>query len=596
MKQENIRNVAIIAHVDHGKTTLVDELFKQSGMWRENQTVSERLMDSMDLERERGITIASKNGSFEYRGCCINIIDTPGHADFGGQVERVLRMADGVLLLVDAQEGPMPQTYFVLKKALALDLPVAVVINKIDKPASRCEWVVDQVFDLFVKLGAPDHILDFPIIYASSLNGHSSVDFHNPGKDMIPLMDLIVDGIPAPNGDPEGILQLQVSTIDHSAFLGRLGIGKLVAGRLKTNQDVAVSTPDGKFVKTRITKIYRFESDAKVVIEEAVTGDIIAVAGMDTVTVGDTYTDPDDPKPLPALEIDPPTISMNFIPNDSPFAGTEGQFVTSRHLNERLQREALTDVALHVESLGAGLGFKVAGRGELHIAILIETMRREGYEFQVTRPHVIFKEIDGKQLEPYEETTIDVADEFAGAAIQMMGSRKGQMLEMNSENGMTRMKHKIPTRGLLGFRSEFMSETKGMGVLTYVFLEYDEFAGEMRNRKNGVLVSMAPCTTVAYALFNLQARGKMFLDPGINVYKGQIIGENCRPNDLAVNPAKGKQLTNVRAAGSDENVILVTPVVMSLEDCIDYINDDELVEVTPKNVRLRKLDINKKVK
>ena len=596
MKQENIRNVAIIAHVDHGKTTLVDELFKQSGMWRENQVVSERLMDSMDLERERGITISAKNGSFEYRGCCINIIDTPGHADFGGQVESVMRMADGVLLLVDAQEGPMPQTYFVLKKALALSLPVAVVINKIDKPAARCEWVVDQVFDLFVKLGAPDHILDFPIIYASSLNGHSSVDFHNPGKDMIPLMDLIVDGIPAPNGDPDGILQLQVSTIDHSAFLGRLGIGKLVAGRLKVNQDVAVANPDGKLIKTRITKIYRFESDDKVVIEEAVTGDIIAVAGMDTITVGDTYTDPDDPKPLPALEIDPPTISMNFIPNDSPFAGTEGQFVTSRHLNERLQREALTDVALHVESLGAGLGFKVAGRGELHISILIETMRREGYEFQVTRPHVIFKEKDGQQLEPYEETTIDVADEYAGAAIQMMGARKGQMLEMNSENGMTRMKHKIPTRGLLGFRSEFMSETKGMGVLTYVFLEYDEFAGEMRNRKNGVLVSMAPCTTVAYALFNLQARGKMFLDPGVNVYKGQIVGENCRPNDLAVNPAKGKQLTNVRAAGCDENVVLVTPVVMSLEDCIDYINDDELVEVTPKNVRLRKLDINKKVK
>lgn len=597
MRQEQIRNVAIIAHVDHGKTTLVDELFQQSGMWRENQSVNERLMDSMDLERERGITIASKNGSFDYRDCHINIIDTPGHADFGGQVERVLRMADGVLLLVDAQEGPMPQTYFVLKKALALDLPVIVVINKIDKPAARCEWVVDQVFDLFVKLGAPDHILDFPIVYASSLNGHSSLDFHNPGKDMIPLMDVIVDGIPAPAGKADSPLQLQVSSIDYSSYLGRLGIGKLMNGTLSINQDVAVATPDGDLVKTRITKLYRFERNAKVVVDSVVTGDIVAVAGMDDITVGDTYTDPDNPMPLPALEIDPPTISMNFIPNNSPFAGTEGKFVTSRHLDERLRREALSDVALQVEGLGAGLGFKVAGRGELHISILIETMRREGYEFQVTRPHVIFREDkDGRKLEPYEETTIDVADEFAGAAIQLMGGRKGMMLEMSSENGMTRMKHKIPTRGLLGFRSEFMSETKGMGVLTYVFLEYDEFAGEMRNRKNGVLVSMAPCTTVAYALFNLQARGKLFLGPGENVYKGQIVGENCRPNDLAVNPAKGKQLTNVRAAGSDENVILITPVVMSLEDCIDYINDDELVEVTPKSVRLRKLDINKKVK
>jgi GTP-binding protein len=566
-------------------------------MWRENQKVAERLMDSMDLERERGITIASKNGSFEYKGHHINIIDTPGHADFGGQVERVLRMADGVLLLVDAQEGPMPQTYFVLKKALALALPVIVVINKIDKPAARCDWVVDQVFDLFVKLGAPDHILDFPIVYASSLNGYASLDFHNPGSDMIPLMDEIVACIPAPNGDPDGVLQLQVSSIDYSSYLGRLGIGKLKNGKLEVNQDVVVTSPGNELVKTRITKLYRFERNSKVSVEKVVTGDIVAVAGLDSVTVGDTYTAPDNPAPLPALEVDPPTISMNFIPNDSPFAGTEGKFVTSRHLDERLKREALSDVALLVEGLGAGLGFKVSGRGELHISILIETMRREGYEFQVTRPQVIFREDEsGKKLEPYEETTIDVAEEFAGAAIQMMGARKGVMLEMSSENGMTRMKHKIPTRGLLGFRSEFMSETKGMGVLTYIFAGYDEYAGEMRNRKNGVLVAMANCTTVAYALFNLQNRGKLFLGPGINVYKGQIVGENCRTNDLAVNPAKGKQLTNVRAAGSDDNVILVTPVEMSLEDCIDYINDDELVEVTPESIRLRKADINKKVK
>jgi len=597
MRQENIRNVAIIAHVDHGKTTLVDELFSQSGMWRENQAVAERLMDSMELERERGITIASKNGSFEYKGCCINIIDTPGHADFGGQVERVLRMADGALLLVDAQEGPMPQTYFVLKKALALHLPLIVVINKIDKPAARCEWAVDQVFDLFVKLGAPDSLLDFPIIFASSLNGYSTLDYNTPGKDMIPLMDMILQQVPPPDGDPDGVLQLQVSSIDYSSYLGRLGIGKLKSGRLQVNQDVAVAAPDGKFVKTRITKLYRFERNAKVPVDSVVTGDIVAVAGMDEVTVGDTYTDADNPSPLPALEVDPPTISMNFIPNNSPFAGTEGQFVTSRHLEERLRREALSDVALQVESLGPGAGFKVAGRGELHISILIETMRREGYELQVTRPHVIFHtDENGNKLEPYEETTIDVADEYAGAAIQLMGARKGVMLEMHSENGMTRMRHRIPTRGLLGFRSEFMSETKGMGVLSYVFMEYGEHAGEMRNRKNGVLVSMADCTTVAYALFNLQARGKLFLGPGVKVYKGQIVGEHCRENDLAVNPAKGKQLTNVRAAGSDENVILVTPTSMSLEDCIDYINDDELVEVTPQSIRLRKIDINKKVK
>ena len=455
MDQDEIRNIAIIAHVDHGKTTLVDQMFKQSGVFRENQHVAERFMDSMDLERERGITIASKNASFRYKGYLINIIDTPGHADFGGQVERVLRMADGALLLVDAQEGPMPQTYFVLKKSLALELPIIVIINKIDKPAGRPEWTVDQVFDLFVKLNAPDHILDFPV-------------------------------------------------------------------------------------------------------------------------------------PIPPMEIDPCTISTHFIPNDSPFAGAEGRFGTSRHLTERLRREALSDGALLVEELENGRGFKVSGRGELHISILIEKMRREGYEFQVTRPQVIMKEENGGRLEPFEELTLDVDKQYMGTVIEKLGARKGQLLEMNQGNGMTRLTCKIPTRGLLGFRSEFLTDTKGMGIMNYVFLEYGPFAGEIRNRNKGVLVAKESCTTVAYALFNLQDRGRLFYGPGIRIYAGQIIGEHCRPQDLVVNPAKGKKLTNMRASGSDENVILTPPTQMSLEECISYINEDELVEVTPKAIRLRK--------
>jgi GTP-binding protein len=588
IKTENIRNVAIIAHVDHGKTTLVDELFKQSGMFRDNQVVAERLMDSMDLERERGITISAKNGSFNYGEHMINIIDTPGHADFGGQVERVLQMADGALLLVDAQEGPMPQTFFVLKKALALNLPIIVVLNKIDKPAARTEWAVDQVFDLFVRLDAPHDILDFHIVYASSIEGHSSIDMHERGTDMKPLLDSIIKFIPPPKGDPNASLQLQVSTIDHSPFLGRLGTGKITSGHIKTGMPVVVANSAGKRDITRITKIYRFDCNEKVETESATLGEIVAVAGMDTVCVGDTYTDPDNPLPLDSLPVDPPTISMNFTANTSPFAGTEGTFVTSTHIEDRLKREVLSDVALQVDSLVDGSGFKVSGRGELHLSILIEKMRREGYEFQVSAPKVIFIEKDGKRQEPYEELTIDVSDEFMGTVIEKLGARKGQMLEMEKEKEMVRLKYRIPTRGLLGFKSEFMSDTKGMGVLSYIFLEYGPYAGEMRNRKNGVLVAMDTAVTVAYALFNLQKRGKMFLHPGVKIYKGQIIGEHCRDNDLDVNPAKGKQLTNVRAAGCDENVILTPPVEMSLEDCITYINDDGLVEVTPKNIRLRK--------
>jgi GTP-binding protein len=588
MDQNKIRNVAIIAHVDHGKTTLVDQLFQQSGMFRKNQQVTERLMDSMDLERERGITIASKNGSYQYKDHWINIIDTPGHADFGGQVERVLRMADGCLLLVDAQEGPMPQTYFVLKKALALSLPVIVVINKIDKPAARCDWAVDQVFDLFVKLNAPDELLDFEVVYASAKDGYALRTLDEKNGDMVPVSEKIVDHIPAPSGDVNAPLQMQVNTIDYSPYMGRLGIGQVVSGTMKINTDIAVARRDGSITPIRISKIFRFEGNEKIATESASTGEIIAVAGMEDVTVGVTFTDRNDPRPLPLIEIDPPTLSMNFIPNDSPFAGLEGKFVTSRHIEERLSRETLSDVALQVEPLTEGVGYKVSGRGELHLSILIEKMRREGYEFQVTRPEVIFREENGQRLEPYEELTINVDEKFQGAVIEKLGKLKGQMLEMQTENSMAKLVYKIPTRGLLGFRSEFMTDTKGMGMMNYVFAEYGPYAGDIVNRVNGVLIVKEACTSVAYALFNLQERGKIFIDAGVDLYAGQIVGENARPADMVVNPAKGKKLTNMRASGTDDAVILTPPKAMSLEDCIAYINDDELVEVTPNSIRLRK--------
>jgi GTP-binding protein len=590
MNQKQIRNIAIIAHVDHGKTSLVDQFFKQSGMFRDNQAMAERVMDSMDLEKERGITIAAKNGSFCYKDYWINIIDTPGHADFGGQVERVLRMADGCLLLVDAQEGPMPQTYFVLKKALAISLPTLVVINKIDKPAARPNWAVDQVFDLFAKLEAPDDLLDFPVIYASAKGGYAlnNAEDSLDSASMDPLFEKIIAFIPPPTGDPDGILQLQVNTIDYSPYLGKLGIGKVVNGTININQNIVVAKRDGSLSPVRISKIFKFERDQKIPIEKAQAGEIVAVAGLDDITVGVTFTDPENPKPLPLIDIDPPTIAMHFIPNDSPFAGQDGQFVTSRQIEDRLFRETLGDVALQVDALGGGAGFKVSGRGELHLSILIEKMRREGYEFQVTRPVVIMKEEEGQTLEPYEELTIDVDENYQGPVIEKLGGLKGQMLEMNRRNEMIRLAYKVPTRSLIGFRSEFLTLTKGMGVMNYVFAGYGPYAGEITNRTSGVLVSKEDCTTVAYALFNLQERGTIFLGSGVKVYRGQIIGEHCRAGDLVVNPAKGKKLTNMRASGSDENVILTPPTLLSLEDCIAFINDDELVEVTPAAIRLRK--------
>ncbi|MFT4704616.1 MAG: GTP-binding protein [Bradymonadia bacterium] len=586
-----LRNVAIIAHVDHGKTTLVDELFKQSGMFRDNEKVVERMMDSMDLEKERGITISSKTGGFEYKDTRINIIDTPGHADFGGQVERVLRMADGALLLVDAQEGPMPQTYFVLKKALSFNLPVIVVINKIDKPAARCDWAVDQVFDLFVKLDAPDHIMDFPVIYASAKNGFAR---YQPGDDndtLEPLLDEIIAKIPKPTGDPEGPLQMQISSLDYSPYLGRLGIGKITNGRLRTNKDIAIVRRDGSVVSSRISKIYRFEANGKVPVEFADAGDIVAVAGRDDITVGVTYTEKDNPQPLPPLEIDPPTLAMHFVPNDSPFAGLEGDFVTSRQIDERLQRETLSDVALEVEELTESVGFRVAGRGELHLSILIERMRREGFEFQVTRPQVITKEVDGVTLEPYEDLTIDVDEQFMGRVVEKLGSRRGKMLSLEQSDGMARIVYRIPTRGILGFKSEFMTDTKGMGTMGYVFAEYGPWAGDIRTRKNGVLVAKEACKTAAYSLGTLQDRGILFVGHALDVYRGMIIGENARSNDLVVNPGKAKKLSNMRSSGTDDSVTLAPPRQMTLEDCISFIEDDELVEITPKNIRLRKREM-----
>ena len=591
MEQKYIRNVAIIAHVDHGKTTLVDQLFRQSGMFRDNQQVAERLMDSMDLERERGITIASKNGTYLYGDYRINIIDTPGHADFGGQVERVLRMADGAVLLVDAQEGPMPQTFFVVKKALAANLPIRVVINKIDKPAARCNWAVDQVFDLLARLGAPDHILDFPVVYASAKAGFALMDPSEPvtpQTGMRAVSEMIVNHVPPPAGSPEAPLQLQINTIDYSPYLGRLGIGRIVNGCLDLRTSLAVARLDGSIAPVRINKIFAYRGDQKVPVDSASTGEIVAVAGMEDVTVGVTFTDPVDPRPLPLIEIDPPTISMNFIPNDSPFAGQDGKYVTSRHLEERLSREVLADVALQVEPLTDAVGYRVSGRGELHLSILIEKMRREDYEFQVTRPQVIMRQVDGQTLEPYEELSVDVDEQYQGVVIEKLGKLKGILLDMQVGGEMTRMKFKVPTRGLLGYRSTFLTDTRGMGVMNYIFSEWGPYAGDIQNRVNGVMIVKEPSTTVAYALFNLQERGRLFVGPGVDTYPGMIIGEHCRPADLIVNPAKGKKLTNMRASGSDEAVILTPPVEMSLEDCIAYINDDELVEITPKAIRLRK--------
>ncbi|MDR0676151.1 MAG: GTP-binding protein, partial [Elusimicrobiota bacterium] len=495
--REKIRNFAIIAHVDHGKTSLVDQMFRQSGLFRDNQMITERLMDSMDQEKERGITIMAKNGGLKYKDYFFNIIDTPGHADFGGQVEVVLKMADGVLLLVDAAEGPMPQTYFVLKKALNLNLPIIVVVNKIDKPNARCEWVVDEVFDLMVKLGAPDHILDFPLIYASAKEGYAMENYKDPSPNIEPLFQKIIDYIPAPKGDEKETLQLLVSLLKFNQFFGRLAIGKIMSGKIATNQEICITKDGQNFKNARIAKIYKFISNDIESTETAKAGEIVAVAGIENIMLGETMTQIDNPKFIDAPLIDPPTISMNFLPNDSPFAGLEGSFVNSRQIKERLDREILADVAIHYEELKTEPGYKVSGRGELHLSVLIEKMRREGYEFQVTMPKVIFQEKDEKKLEPYEELTIDVSHEAMGKVIEQLGVRKGIMLDMKKENDMTRLTYKIPTRGFLGFRSEFMTLTRGMGTISSIFLDYEQFAGDITKRENGVLIAIENGITTA---------------------------------------------------------------------------------------------------
>ena len=584
----NIRNVAIIAHVDHGKTTLVDQILRQCQVFREGQQVRERFLDSGDLERERGITITSKNFAVNYGDTRINLIDTPGHADFGGEVERVLKMADGVLLLVDAFEGPMPQTRFVLQKALQLDLVPLVVINKVDRPAARPDEVLDEVFDLFVDLGASDAQLDFRGVYASGRDGWAVDELGDERRDLTPLLEKIVEYIPAPE-HKDGPLQMLVAAMDHSDYVGRIGIGRIVRGELKARQQVALVKRDGRVVKTRAATVYTFANLGRAETDHVVCGDICAIVGLEDVDIGDTVAAPDNPEPLPLIAVDEPTLSMNFMANDSPGYGTEGKYSTNRQVRDRLYRELERDVALRVEDTASSDTFRVSGRGILHLSILMETMRREGYEFMVGQPQVIYREIDGKKAEPVEELTVDVPDEFTGTVIEYAAARKGEMVEMAPRDGRTRLRFHIPSRGLIGFRSRMLKATGGEIVMYHRFYQYEFFKGSVPGRINGSLISMHDGPAVAYALDALQDRGRFFVAPGEKLYTGQIIGENSRDEDLVVNAQKSKQLTNIRAAGSDRKASLAPPVKMSLEELLEYIGHDEAVEVTPKSLRLRKL-------
>ena len=587
MKQ--IRNIAIIAHVDHGKTTLVDQLLRQSGTFRSNQQVEERVMDSNDLEKERGITILAKNTAIEYEGYHINIVDTPGHADFGGEVERVLGMVDCVVLLVDAQEGPMPQTRFVTKKALALGLKPIVVINKIDKPSARPSWVIDQTFELFDNLGATDEQLDFPIVYASGLSGFAKLDENDESSDMRPLFETILKHTPAPSGSADKTLQLQISQLDYDNYTGRLGIGRILNGRIKPGQVVAVMNHDQQIAQGRINQLLGFKGLERVPLEEAEAGDIVIISGIEDIGIGVTITDKDNPKGLPMLSVDEPTLTMDFMVNTSPLAGTEGKFVTSRQIRDRLQKELLTNVALRVEDTADADVFRVSGRGELHLTILLENMRREGYELAVGKPRVVYRDIDGQKCEPYENLTVDVPDENQGAIMEELGRRRGELTNMESDgNGRTRLEYHIPARGLIGFQGEFMTLTRGVGLMSHVFDDYAPVKPDMPGRHNGVLVSQEQGEAVAYALWNLEDRGRMFVSPNDKIYEGMIIGIHSRENDLVVNPLKGKKLTNVRASGTDEAVRLTTPIKLTLEGAVEFIDDDELVEITPQSIRLRK--------
>ncbi len=588
-----IRNVAIIAHVDHGKTTLVDKLLRQSGTFAAHQHIEERVMDSNDLEKERGITILAKNCAVSYNGTHINIVDTPGHADFGGEVERVLSMVDGVLLLVDAVEGPMPQTRFVTRKALALGLKPIVVVNKVDRPGARPDWVVNHTFDLFDKLGATEAQLDFPIIYASALEGWATEDLAKKNDDLKPLFEAILNYVPARADDPNGPLQLQICSLDYSSYVGRIGVGRVIRGRIKSGQLVTVlHGPDGgpiAPINAKVNQVQVFKGLERVVVDQAEAGDIVLINGIDEIGIGVTVTDPEHPEALPLLKVDEPTLTMNFQVNTSPLAGREGKYVTSRQLRERLQRELMSNVALKVVETADADVFEVSGRGELHLTILLENMRREGYELAVGRPRVVIKEINGEKQEPYEMLTVDVEDTNQGAAMEALGARRGDLQDMQSDGkGRVRLDYRIPARGLIGFQSEFMTMTRGTGIMSHVFDDYGAMKPDMADRRNGVLISAESGEAVAYALWKLQERGRMFVSPGDPLYEGIIIGIHSRDNDLVVNPIKGKQLTNVRASGTDEAVRLVPPIQITLESAIEFIADDELVEITPKSIRIRK--------
>lgn len=591
-KREDVRNIAIIAHVDHGKTTLVDELLKQSGVFRENQEVAERVMDSNDIERERGITILSKNTAITYKDTKINIIDTPGHADFGGEVERVLKMVNGVILVVDAFEGAMPQTKFVLRKALDLNLPVIVCVNKIDRPEARCSEVIDEILELFIDLDADESQLDCPFIFASARIGTATLDMDTPGTNMIPLLDTILDYIPAPEGDPDAATQVLISTIDYNEYVGRIGVGKVENGSIKVNQDVVLVNhhePD-KMKKVKVSKLYEFDGLNKVEVKEAGIGSIVAISGIADIHIGDTLCSPEDVKPIPFQKISEPTIAMHFIVNDSPLAGTEGKFVTSRHLRDRLFRELNTDVSLRVEETENTDSYKVSGRGELHLSVLIENMRREGYEFAVSKAEVLYKtDESGKKLEPMELAYVDVPDEFSGAVIQKLSARKGELLNMGTASGgYTRLEFSIPSRGLIGYRGEFMTDTKGNGILNTTFNGYGPYKGDLNYRSNGSLIAFESGEAVTYGLFSAQERGTLFIAPGAKVYAGMIIGETGKAEDIEINVCKTKHLTNTRSSSADDALKLTPPKVLSLEQALDFIDTDELLEVTPESLRIRK--------
>ena len=592
---ENIRNIAIIAHVDHGKTTLVDCLLKQAGAFRANQQVQERVLDSNDLERERGITILSKNISINYKNTKINVIDTPGHADFGGEVERVLGMVDGALLIVDAAEGPMPQTRFVLSKALELGLRIIVVINKIDKPAAEPLTALDKVFDLFTELTDREDLIDFPYIFASSLNGFAIKDLDDERKDMVPLLDSILENIKPPKGDVDKPFQFRATTLDYNEYVGRIVIGRIENGKVKSQEQVCVVHADGSQERGKITKLFGFHDLGRTEIEEAFAGDIVGIAGFGDIQIGESICSLSDPQPLPLIKVDEPTLQMNFSVNDSPFAGTEGKFVTSRQLRKRLYDELEKNVSLRVEDTDSTDVFRVSGRGELHLGILIETMRREGYEFQVSKPEVIYKNIDGVHCEPYENLIVDVPEGYAGSCIDRLAGRKAEMQEMNNAKGRTTMTFHIPARGLIGFRSEFIRMTRGEGIMYHTYLEYRPFAGDIPRQRNGSIIAHEQGEAIPYALAQYEDRGVFFVTPKTKVYRGMIIGECNKPQDIVVNICKTKKLTNMRSATADVMVTLQAHKEMSLEECMEYIGDDELVEITPENVRIRKADLTRKI-